>query len=150
MDNPAQLRIEVSKFCFFAYSSCSIYGLAHHSNKIDDHAVFSYFVYVVMIIEALSTTCPSDRLQNMVQNFLFTQKDDIFLCKHFATVVLALRTMCQSLNITMPLVLVPICGRTCGSYLSLYNIHMSLIQGSTFYSQKNISHKYYYLKKKNS
>jgi hypothetical protein len=83
MDNPAQLRIEVSRFWFFAYSSCRIDGPAHHSNRIDDHVVFSYYVYVVRIIVALSTASPSDKLQNMVQTFLFMQKDCNFLCKQF-------------------------------------------------------------------
>jgi len=95
MDNPSQLRIDVSRFVFFVDSSCRIDGLAHHNDRIDDHSVFSYYVYVVRIIVALSTTSPSNMLQNMFQTFFV-----------HATIVLALRTMYQFLNIMMPLVLV--------------------------------------------
>jgi len=106
MDNPAQLRIEISRFWLFAYSSRRNDGLAHHNNRIDDHAGFSYFVYVVRIIAALSTTGPSDRLQNMVQTFFSSRKTAIFRVNIFAIAVLALRTKCQSMNNMIPPILV--------------------------------------------
>jgi hypothetical protein len=85
MDNQAQLWIDVSRFWFFVYFSCRVVGLAYHDNKIDELAVFSYYVYVVLVMEALSIASLSDRLQNMVQTFLFPQIDCNFLCKHFSS-----------------------------------------------------------------
>ena len=69
MDNQAQLWIDVSKFCFFVYFSCRIDGLAYHSNMIDELEVFSYFFYVVLVMEALYIVGLSVRFQNMVQTF---------------------------------------------------------------------------------
>jgi hypothetical protein len=85
MDNQAQLWIDVSRFQVFVYFSCRVVGLAYHDNKIDELAVFSYYVCVVLVMEALSIASLSGRLQNMVCIFLFSQTYCNFLCKHFSS-----------------------------------------------------------------
>lgn len=54
MDNQAQLWIDVSRFHFFVSFSCRVVGLAYHDRKINELAVFSYYVYVVSVMAAQS------------------------------------------------------------------------------------------------
>ena len=62
IDNQAQLWFDVSRFHFFVFFSCRVVGPAYHDRKINELAVFSYYVYVVSVMAALSIANLSRRL----------------------------------------------------------------------------------------
>jgi hypothetical protein len=50
MDNQARQWSEVSRLWFLVNYSYRINGLFYHSRSIEDHAIFSYTIYVVLSI----------------------------------------------------------------------------------------------------
>ena len=56
--------------------------LVYHSSRIEEHTVFPYNVYVVLLIAALSVVGLRDH-PNTVHTFLFMQRGCKILCKQF-------------------------------------------------------------------
>jgi hypothetical protein len=79
MDNQARQWSEVSRLWFFVNSSCRINGLVYHSSRIEEHTVFSYTVYVVLLIAALSIVGLRDHPEYCTHFFVYADRMQNFV-----------------------------------------------------------------------